>query len=536
MSHLLSGAGVDHVVLERSRAAARWDSHTWLSLRLLTPNWMSRLPGHRYRGPDPAGFMRAAEVGDYLRAYAALSAAPVTEGAEVLSVRRSGGGYRVVTTTGTWAAASVVIATGWCDLPYVPDLASPRPAAALREPSLQLSGQPGGRDLDLPGLQARGVGLTGRLTGVAGRYVRLAEDLAVTTRDADERLRRLLSRIDTFAESTGLAPEVDHAEPIRQAQVTGSTAELDLLRAGIRTVIWATGYRRSYPWLRVRVLDKDGDIRHVNGTTASPGLHVVGIRWQTRRSSSFLDGVRHDAALVVSRVLEDLRGPRERQERGMSAPWDVVVVGGRAAGASTAMLLARAGMRVLCVERTRLGSDTLSTHALMRADTLQLARWGLLDAVIGAGTPAVQRTLFHYGAEPELVTIRPAAGVDALYTPRRTLIDRLLVEAATAAGATFRFGRSVVGLDQHPSGRVTGVITRDRDGSVRAERAGLVIGADGRHSSVAEAVGATGRFTGRSASAFVYGNSGASGVRPGRSASSGWGRGSVRSRRAGAGR
>jgi putative flavoprotein involved in K+ transport len=392
-SHRLSAAGADHVVLERSRTAARWDSHSWPSLRLLTPNWMSRLPGHSYRGPDPAGFMRAAEVGDYLRAYAALSAARVTEGAEVLSVRHSGGGYRVVTTTGTWMAASVVIATGWCDLPYVPDLASqldsrimqltpasyltpealpdggvlvvgasaagvqladelaasgrrvvlavgshsrvprtyrgldicwwldamgvfarrldqhPRPAAARREPSLQLSGQPGGRDVDLPGLQARGIGLTGRLTGVAGRCVRPAEDLAVTTRDADDRLRRLLSRIDTFAESTGLAPEVDLAEPIRQAQVTGCLAELDLLRAGIRTIIWATGYRRSYPWLHVPVLDKDGDIRHLNGTTAAPGLHVVGMRWQTRRSSSFLDGVRHDAILVVTKVLADLRGP-----------------------------------------------------------------------------------------------------------------------------------------------------------------------------------------------------------------------------------
>ena len=114
----------------------------------------------------------------------------------------------------------------------------------------------------------------------------------------------------------------------------------------------------------------------------------------------------------------------------MSAGWDVVVVGGRAAGASTAMLLARSGLRVLCIERTRLGSDTLSTHALMRGGTLQLAKWGLLDAVIGAGTPAVQHTLFHYGADSVPVPIRPAAGVDALYAPRRTLIDRLLVEAA----------------------------------------------------------------------------------------------------------
>ena len=91
--------------------------------------------------------------------------------------------------------------------------------------------------------------------------------------------------------------------------MTGRPAELDLLHAGIGTIIWATGYRRSYPWLHVPVLDDDGDIRHLNGTTVSPGLHVAGMRWQTRRSSSFLDGVRHDAAMVVSQVLKDLRGP-----------------------------------------------------------------------------------------------------------------------------------------------------------------------------------------------------------------------------------
>ena len=66
VSHLLSAAGTDHVVLERGRTAARWDAHAWQSLRLLTPNWMSRLPGHSYRGPDPAGFMRAAGSGQLL--------------------------------------------------------------------------------------------------------------------------------------------------------------------------------------------------------------------------------------------------------------------------------------------------------------------------------------------------------------------------------------------------------------------------------------------------------------------------------------
>jgi putative flavoprotein involved in K+ transport len=394
VSYLLSAAGTDHVVLERGRTAARWDAHAWQSLRLLTPNWMSRLPGHSYRGPDPAGFMRAKEVGRYLRSYAALSAAPVTEGVEVVSVRRSACGYRIETTAGTWTAVSVVLATGWCDLPYVPGMASrldsrimqltpavysvpealpdggvlvvgasatgvqltdeltasgrrvalavgshsrvprtyraldicwwldamgvfgrtlaehPRPAAVRREPSLQLSGRPGGRDVGLPALQARGVMLTGRLTDADGRRVLLAQDLAVTTREADERLRRLLRRIDAFAERSGIATETGPAEPDGAVRAHGGLAELDLLRAGYRSIIWATGFRRSYPWLHVPVLDDDEDIRHLNGNTASPGLHVVGMRWQTRRSSTFLDGVRHDAAIVVAKVLEDLHGRR----------------------------------------------------------------------------------------------------------------------------------------------------------------------------------------------------------------------------------
>jgi 2-polyprenyl-6-methoxyphenol hydroxylase-like FAD-dependent oxidoreductase len=189
----------------------------------------------------------------------------------------------------------------------------------------------------------------------------------------------------------------------------------------------------------------------------------------------------------------------------MSARWDVVVVGARVAGASTALLLARSGLRVLCLDRVRAGSDTVSTHALMRGGVLQLQRWGLLDAVVSAGTPAVRRTVFHYGAEAVPVTIRPALGVDALRAPRRSLLDGLLADAAARAGATVRFGTAVTGLLRGPGGRVTGVLTRDRSGTVRTERAGLVVGADGRGSAVAAAVGAPVEFAGRASSSLLYG-------------------------------
>ena len=127
--------------------------------------------------------------------------------------------------------------------------------------------------------------------------------------------------------------------------------------------------------------------------------------------------------------------------------YDVVVVGARVAGASTAMLLARAGLKVALLDRGDYGSDTLSTHALMRAGVLQLSRWGVLDEVVAAGTPPVDKTLFHYGdGDMVQVSIRSSRGVDALYAPRRFVIDRILVDAAAAAGVDVHHGVTVTEL------------------------------------------------------------------------------------------
>src|SRR6188472_160967 len=120
--------------------------------------------------------------------------------------------------------------------------------------------------------------------------------------------------------------------------------------------------------------------------------------------------------------------------------YDVVVVGARCAGAATAMLLARAGHRVLVVDRGRYGTDTLSTHALMRGAVVQLHRWNVLPAVIAAGTTPVRQATFFYGDESVSVPIAPREGIDALYAPRRHVLDRLLVDAARAAGADVAHG------------------------------------------------------------------------------------------------
>jgi 2-polyprenyl-6-methoxyphenol hydroxylase-like FAD-dependent oxidoreductase len=191
-------------------------------------------------------------------------------------------------------------------------------------------------------------------------------------------------------------------------------------------------------------------------------------------------------------------------ENPLNERYDVVVVGARCAGAATAMLLARRGMTVLLFDRDRRGADTLSTLAMMRAGVLQLSRWGLLDQVRAAGTPAIHSTSFIYDSEVITVPIKPRDGVDSLCSPRRTVLDPILADAAAAAGADVRFGPRLVDLVRAPNGRVSGVVIEDRDRSLREIRAGLVIGADGLRSTVARKVDAATYRQGRHACGVVY--------------------------------
>lgn len=170
--------------------------------------------------------------------------------------------------------------------------------------------------------------------------------------------------------------------------------------------------------------------------------------------------------------------------------YDVIVAGARAAGASVAMRLARQGLSVLVVDPARRGSDTLSTHALMRGGVLLLHRWGLLDRLRAAGTPTVETTTFYYGSEKVEVAIKPRDGVHGLYAPRRTVLDEMLVVAAEEAGAHVVHGVSFEGLVQDADGRIRGAYVASRDRAVRRVSADMVIGADGKRSTVARLVGA----------------------------------------------
>jgi putative flavoprotein involved in K+ transport len=129
MSRCLSDRSIDHVVLERGEVANSWRTERWDSLRLLTPNWQCRLPGHAYEGDDPDGFMTVSDVVDVIATYAKAVAAPVHTGTTVTSVGRTDDGYRVATDQGEWRCRTVVLASGAFNVPHVPAFASALPSS-----------------------------------------------------------------------------------------------------------------------------------------------------------------------------------------------------------------------------------------------------------------------------------------------------------------------------------------------------------------------------------------------------------------------
>jgi putative flavoprotein involved in K+ transport len=402
MSRCLADRDVRHVVLDRGCVGERWRTARWDSFRLLTPNWLSRLPGWRYTGPEPDGFMSAGEFVGYLSGYARSFDAPVSPHTLVTRVEQTGSGFVVHTERAgsldasrprpglfadgaAWAARCVVIATGYHNRAKIPEIAAglapdiaqltpagyrspsslpdggvlvvggsasgvqiahelvgagrrvvlavgrhtrlprryrgrdmlwwldrigsldrtvddvPDPASVMAEPSLQLAGTADGRDLDLGALRRAGVRLVGRLRALDGTRAGFADDLRDTVGAAQRRLTRLLAEIDAYAAATP-GPVDGPPDPPPAIAVPAGPSTMDLRRAGISAVVWATGFRPWYPWLDIPVLDACGRIRHRRGVTDVPGLYAIGLRFQYRRNSTFVDGARHDAAYLADEI------------------------------------------------------------------------------------------------------------------------------------------------------------------------------------------------------------------------------------------
>src|SRR6266702_3621543 len=168
---------------------------------------------------------------------------------------------------------------------------------------------------------------------------------------------------------------------------------------------------------------------------------------------------------------------------------DVLIVGTRCAGASLAMLLARKGYKVLGVDRAQFPSDTVSTHFMWPRTTAALAKWDLLDKLAATGCPAINQVIADYGTIA--LRGRPSAvdGTAVMYSPRRTVLDNLLVDAAREAGAEIREATTFQDL-LWAEGRVVGARLQDASGRPAEESAVVVVGADGMWSPVARAAGA----------------------------------------------
>lgn len=199
--------------------------------------------------------------------------------------------------------------TGMLDERYdqAPDI-----VAARRQPSLQLVGSEERRNIGLPELMHAGVRMVGRVVGIDRTTVRFAANLDAVAAAADSKMNRVLDRIDAHIARANLVGAVTAPDRPGPQSLGDGMESIDLHAAGIRTVVWATGYRRDYTWLKVPVLDGDGEIRHDGGIVPRPGLYVLGLRFLRRRSSSFISGVGPDAADLSAHLATYLGRDRRR--------------------------------------------------------------------------------------------------------------------------------------------------------------------------------------------------------------------------------
>ena len=384
MSRHLTDLSVEHVILERGQVANSWRKERWDSLRLLTPNWQSRLPGFAYSGSDPDGYRTMPETIEFLSDYATSFDAPVETETTVLTVRAHDDGYVVETDQGDWKCKSVVFASGACNIANVPRAAEAMPSnirsitsmeyrnpealedggvlivggsatgvqfaheirragrevflatgehvrvprtyrgkdimawmdavgafdlglhevdditRARHVPSMQLIGTPAHETISLNSLQAEGVTIAGRLMGFSGNNAQFSGSLANVCSLADLKMNRLLQSIDEWIDQRAMGAEVEASYRLRPTDVpTTPLVSLDLHDAGIKTVIWATGYRPDYSWLDAtladQILDRKGRMKHAGGVLELPGLYAMGLPFMRKRKSTLIDGVGDDA-------------------------------------------------------------------------------------------------------------------------------------------------------------------------------------------------------------------------------------------------
>ena len=404
MSHRLTERSIDHVVLERGEVANSWRTERWHSMRLLTPNSHTRLPGLAESAADPDGFMTVRELVNLVDYYATAIHAPVQTQTTVTRVTATNGGYAVATDRGTWRCTTLVLASGAANRPTIPPLSTAVPPSvatvtpmsyqsptqlpdggvlivggsatgaqladeiqrsgrpvtlaigehvrlpriyrgrdifwwldaagilderydevddlvrARHVPSPQLIGTPERRALDLSTLAQLGVEIVGRLGSINDGVGLFSGGLANTCRLADLKLNRLLERFDHWANTA----EIDlHENPHRPDPTTLAAdppLAIDLLRRGIKTLVWATGYHPDYSWLELPVIDRRGRVRHEGGVVqGAPGVYLLGGNLLRTRRSSYIDGAGADSRAIADHLHNFLSTTRTSGRR-VSAP------------------------------------------------------------------------------------------------------------------------------------------------------------------------------------------------------------------------
>lgn len=233
----LTRAGIDHVVLERDTVASSWRTRRWDSLRLLTPNWMTRLPGYAYLGDDPDGYLRAREVADLLEGYGRAVGAPVRRHTTVTGVERTASGFRVDTDDGPWWCRAVVVATGAEGEPVLPDVAGALPPTLQQVPALRYRG-PG--DLApgavlVVGASASGVQIADELRRT-GRPVTVAvgEHVRVPRRYRGRDIYRWMDEIGLLDERYDEVDDLERVRRLPSLQLAGTPRQSSLDLATLR--------------------------------------------------------------------------------------------------------------------------------------------------------------------------------------------------------------------------------------------------------------------------------------------------------------
>ena len=388
-SYHFAQEGHEHVVLEQSdKVAVNWRYRCWDSLHLVTPNWtFHRIPGMNHDLEDADGFLPREKVIEFFDKYVEENQLPVHFNTKVNAIERHGqDGFLIHTNNGTWKSRNVIVATGYCQYPKMPEFSKSissdivqMHSSQYRNPALipgavlvvgcghsgsqiaeeinragkrvfvsvgavnrlprryrgkdilywlenagffdltpeqlppgmkkfeavpQISQDKPGHSMNLHLMARSGIRLLGRIKNAEGHKISLAPDLYESLQRTDQSEREAVAMIDGFIEAIAPGTPKEALPQYNDGYQQPIIKELDLAREGIGTIIWATGYKFDFSFVKLPVFDADHFPIQKNGATEYPGLYFVGLPWMPSQKSGFLVGIADAAKKIAEAVME----------------------------------------------------------------------------------------------------------------------------------------------------------------------------------------------------------------------------------------